>query len=456
MKYVLTFLGRTLAALPEFAVSALCRAVGTLIWAFPSRRVRVAFSNVSHCFPEMESGQISKTVRESACRMVEMALFVLASPYMGCERLKSNIKVGDFVREELKKRALNPRPLVLMVPHFCMMETITMFPLLVDAKDVPRTGVFYRPFDSPGLEKWVKNSRSRCGIDLISRKAGLASALNYLKNDGVIAVLFDQNAGASGVKSLFFERVCSTSELAGLFVERTGSDCAVFYAVRTGFWKSRIDGEYIKFTDRDDVTIAANNWLERRLMESETSRMDWLWLHRRWFINRNPRTCLQMGGGKNILERNLSFNGLKVLPRKDRIFILVPNDKSLADDVVGLVENLKNSRPDASATLIFPKGKVPSGLDCGADKILEIPGDGVWDCLSFFKSVGKMYPDIFLSFESGLLADAAAFLSGAPMRLSARLAGGGRRRFATLEYVDGATNQEGTFAERALRYFGMR
>ena len=157
MKILLKSLGFIFANSPEWAVNALCRFVGWLIYAFPSRRINVAFSNVCHCFPGMPREEVKKTVFESCCRMVEMALFVLSSPYISKDRLKKNVVISREVLGELEKNSKNPRPTVLMIPHFAMMETITMFPLLVDIP-IPQTGVFYRPFDNKDLEDWIKES----------------------------------------------------------------------------------------------------------------------------------------------------------------------------------------------------------------------------------------------------------------------------------------------------------
>ena len=103
---------------------------------------------------------------------------------------------------------------------------------------------------------------------------------------------------------------------------------AIFYARRTGFWSSYIDGEFLPYRDREEVTIAANAWLENRIRSDETARFDWLWLHRRWYVNRNPRECLNIAGGRSILKKTLEFLGLKEMPRRDRIFIVAPAERS--------------------------------------------------------------------------------------------------------------------------------
>ena len=101
------------------------------------------------------------------------------------KRLKKKYRTiaQDFAKllGELEKNSKNPRPTVLMIPHFAMMETITMFPLLVDIP-IPQTGVFYRPFDNKDLEDWIKESRERFGVELVSRKGGVLGAIDFLNS----------------------------------------------------------------------------------------------------------------------------------------------------------------------------------------------------------------------------------------------------------------------------------
>lgn len=209
-------------------------------------------------FPKMSRRDRTKIVYESCARMVEMALFVVASPHMSVQRLANRVKISDTVRSELQKLSDNPLPLVLMIPHFAMMETITMFPLLVKNVKIPKTGVFYRPFNSAGMEEWIKKSRQRFGIEMLSRRDGILDAVKILKNNGCVAVLFDQNAGGAGCESLFFDRLCYTSELAGILTEKTGARCAVFTPSAQGFGAPR---------------SAAKCWRPRALKKSLTLEM---------------------------------------------------------------------------------------------------------------------------------------------------------------------------------------
>ena len=462
MKILLKSLGFVFANLPECVMNALCRSVGWLIYIFPTRRINVAFSNVYHCFPGMSRNERKKIVLESCCRMVEMALFVISSPYIPKERLKENVSISEEVLEELKKNYKNPRPTVLMIPHFAMMETITMFPMLVDIP-IPPTGVFYRPFDNKALEDWIKESRERCGVELVSRKGGVLGAINFLKKNGILAVLFDQNAGGSGAVSLFFDRVCSTSELPGIFVERQNADCAVFYARRIGFWRSKIFCQRLDCKTIEDVTIAGNDWLEEKLKTDEIARYDWLWLHRRWRINHENSRQLSIPKAKSILEYTLKKKNLREVPRKTSIYITAPDSLSDCISLMPILRQIRKSRFDAAITLIcdykFTEILSLIGMGKAFDFVISAPSRnrGMFSRILFYRNLKEHYPDIHLVLSDCIQADCEAFALAANRTFSIQTS---RRRL----FMDGVYKPDAAQSgehislefEKFARSFGMK
>ena len=154
MKFLIVSLGFLLSKTPEFVLRGLCCFVAWVMSTFMSSRMRVAYSNLSHCFPELSEAEIKKIGKESVRRMVEMGLFVVASPYISIEKLKQRIKVDPNVIDKLSEVVKNPRPVVIAIPHICMMESITLMPALIDKK-LPPIGVYYRPFKNNAIEDWV-------------------------------------------------------------------------------------------------------------------------------------------------------------------------------------------------------------------------------------------------------------------------------------------------------------
>lgn len=462
MKHLLSLLGFIFANTPECIMGALCKAIGWLICYFPNPRTKVAFSNIRHCFPEMSRRERMKIAYESCARMVEMALFVVASPHMSAQRLSQRVKLTPIIREKLAEFTASPYPLVLMIPHFAMMETITMFPLIVGAKNIPTTGVFYRPFNSKGMESWVKESRQRFGIEMLSRRDGIFHAAKILKGKGCVAVLYDQNAGGAGCESLFFDRVCYTSELAGILVEKAKAKCAVMFAKRTGFWRSEVSGEFLEASEIEDITYTGNKWLENRLKESQISRYDWLWLHRRWRIRCDQRTSLHLRGGKSILDYSLKRMGLSQLPRKTSIFVTLPDSFADVDSLAPILRNLRKSRPDAALTLLCSEScaAVFRKFDDCVDEVVKLPSriSQRWQRIKTFRQLSFRYPDINIVFDNSPAADIEAFILGAQQRNAIQR--NRRRRFMTAVYKTTfrAANPEDECAVylQMLKYFGMK
>lgn len=122
--------------------------------------------------------------------------------------------------------------------------------------------------------------------------------MKFLRAEGCVAVLFDQKT-YHGARSLLLDRICTTTELPGILVESGKADCAAFWATRTGFWRSRIDGVYFKGKTKEEITAEGDAWLTEKLRSDPVARYDWLWLHRRWQWSTRPALHalgLELGG----------------------------------------------------------------------------------------------------------------------------------------------------------------
>ena len=267
MLLFLKVIGRFLAWAPEWVAKGLCYALGIFAYyCLPSRR-RLVLSNLSHAFPGKDMRTLKRIGRTSCKRTMEMGVFSLASPFFSKARVRKHFSVvADLKALELDEKSPS-RPRVVLVPHFCEMEAITMLPAIWDIT-TPETGVIYRPFKNKDLEAYVKSTRERFGLKLLSRKEGFLQAGEILRNHGCVAVLFDQNAGHHGVLSTFMDRIASTSELAGLLVQKYKADLLVAHAKRTEFWRAELHLERIPCEhNKDQVTLTANRWLEETLRE---------------------------------------------------------------------------------------------------------------------------------------------------------------------------------------------
>ena len=413
-------LGKTLAYLPVCLPQAISIALGDLIYFAPTRLRRIILSNLHHAFPDKPQTWRKKIARESCRRTIELGLFVLASPFINRKRLQDSFTLEPFYRESIEKGD----SYVILVPHFSGMEAITLTSLLFNGP-IPDTGVIYRPFNNKALERYVKETRERGGVYLLSRKEGFTRAMEMLRRKANVAILFDQNAGNQGTLTLFLDRLASTTELPGLLVQRFKCEYGVLYTERTGFWKGRMRAEKLSSDlTTHGVTLATNAWLEAKLKENDNTCADWLWLHQRWKTQQEPECCLRLRSGRNLLEETLQYQGRTALPKKTRLWIRMPN--WLGDIIMALplIRAIREGRPDADITLLTQAIHAPLLEALGvADHVLVLPKKGLAYFLAFFKWRGQ-FPDRFIlltnsmrsNFEAKILNATASHALALPGR----------------------------------------
>jgi heptosyltransferase-2 len=189
---------------------------------------------------------------------------------------------------------------------------------------VPEFGVIFRPLDKPAADAFVKASRERFGMRLLSRKEGFAEALKILRRRGLVGVLFDQNAGLQGALTTLFGRVCSTTELPGLMAEKFGARVYGLFPRRRGFWRVEVDTWSASTARQPPVTLGLNRWLEDLLRPTTTSAPPGSGRTTAG-ATRTCRPAIRLEAKRNLLAADLAARGLSALPRRTRIFVRLPN-----------------------------------------------------------------------------------------------------------------------------------
>ncbi len=458
--YLLAGLGYTLAVLPEGFLAAGCRMLGWLVATVPSRRRHTLRSNLHHAFPDKTEAWRRAMALESTCRSLEMVLFVLASPYFSKNRLQRQFTLHEDFRQLLKDCQAAPSPMVVLSPHFCLMEANTLVPMLYGGP-LPPLGAIYRPLDIAGMDNWVKKTRERWGLKLLSRKEGLIKAVDIVRHGGAVVVLFDQNAGDRGALSLFMGRVCSTTDLAGVIVEKCHARSCFIYPQRTGFMRATLHGEFLDAPPESHaVLFGFNRWLEQKLRGSDEYCADWLWLHSRWRHQDNPVRRFRLESKRDLLAPQLASLGLATPPRGTRFFIRLPN--WLGDVVMALplLRALRKGRPEAELTLLAPAAFLPllEKLSVG-DRYLAVPETSSAQ-REFFCGLREEYPDTYILFTNSLRGDLGAKATQAPQRFG-MLRPGKRRPLLTHAWrvpddLDETKIHQTRVWEKFFQHFGLK
>jgi len=173
LKFILQITGWLLAHTPQILLRAFTRVLGNSLFFILPRRRRLFFANLDHAFPDRPRAWQSKIARESGCRLIETALLSLASPYLSDQRLRLMSTMSPAAEKFFVDHHAQPYPLVIAPPHIAYWESLTSLGLYMQVP-LPELGVIFRPLDNPAADAWVKATRERHGLRLLSRKDGLA------------------------------------------------------------------------------------------------------------------------------------------------------------------------------------------------------------------------------------------------------------------------------------------
>ncbi len=415
----MSVLCKLLSFLPEVFFRFSSFVLGYIVYyGLPSRR-RSLLNHLYNVFPDKSEKWRRQLAKLNCVRWVEMGLLLLVSSCWSAKKIRKRISCAESVKDLIDTVRKENEPYIILVPHLNLMEAITWLPLFFEK--TPETHVVYRPVGKFGIDQWLQNTRERFGLKLLSRKRGFYPMFEVLKNGKVLVFLFDQSAGETGVLTTFFEKMASSTDLPGKCVEKYQTRVGIFYIERTGFWKGRIHSEKLEVQKNSvSVTIAANQWLEKKLLHEKSFYENWLWLHNRWKIQQKPskRFCIQQK--RNILPQTLTAYGHEKLPAKTRVWIRMPN--WLGDIVMALpvLKTLKIARPDFELNFLvkpfyiqwlqrlFPNEKFHS---------LPEKGKNYWKTMWSYR---LFYPEVWISFTHSFRSDCEAFLIGAPQRFGIR------------------------------------
>ena len=370
-------------------------------------------------------------------------------------RLRAMSGLAPSALAMAQDQAATPRPIVFATFHLALWESQTWLKLLSPVP-LPDYGIIFRPLDNPAADRFVKETRERYGMKLLSRKAGFAEALGILRAKGAVGILIDQNAGNQGALTLFFGRAASTTELPGVMAEKFGAEVRTFYPRRTGFWRVQFESDPVPNDGTaDGITVALNAWLEGKLSGNAEVCACWLWAHDRWRTQDVPQRRLRLEAKRNLLPSRYPA----VLPKNTRLWIRMPNWLGDVVMAVPLIRAIRASRPDAEITLVA-KASFTALLEEWdlADRVVALPPRGIF----YYREVARLrgeFPDTWILLTNSFRGDLEAWLSGARQRFG--IVRPGKRRpllsdayVLPAEYSERSNHQLSLWTD-FLKHFGL-
>ena len=277
MRCLIAIYAWLLARLPEAFARLNAWALGWVIWLIRGPLIK---RNLREAFPQRNNQWVRRIGKLSCQRTAEMGLYAIASPLLSEKEIRERIQPHPSMLEG--ESAIPPgRPVVLFVPHFSLMEMMTAVRISYPTLAAREWVTLYRPLDVAAAEVWVKESRERFGMKLVSRRDGFGQVMRAVREGGIGCVLFDQNT-SGGTAIDFLGHSCSVTDLPGIIAQRFQASCHIFWAERCGFWRCQLRTHALQARDSMGLTLESNAWLAERLSSSDEACADWLWAHDRW------------------------------------------------------------------------------------------------------------------------------------------------------------------------------
>ena len=455
MEKFLPFLGFLLNFIPEKIAEGVCRFFGLLLYYLHWSRRKILLKNLYIAFPEKSETWRRQLARVNCARWVETVWLFLCASRWHPSRVKKHLSLSPAFKNWIEQLNKQPRATVLLIPHLNLMELMTQVPCLFEK--FPRTGIVYRPFKNVALERWIRQTRERFGIRLLSRKRGLQTIETLLANKGLAGFLFDQSTGDVGCLTTFMERLASSTPLPGIYAEKFQADIAVVYVKRTGFCHAELCIEELGVEKKAlSVTLAADRWLEQKLRTDAAFYKNWLWLHRRWKTQENPERRFRIEQKRNYLSETCRGNGWEQLPKKTDVWIRLP--KWLGDCVMSypLVVALRRARPDFHLHAVVTENLADLVKNhFPVDHVVTLPKHSGLSYFKPFWAIRRHYPDIWINFPNSQRTDIEAFCSGATQRFGIQKK---HRRFLlthTVRMQSYPDEHQTQFWHRFLQTFGL-
>ncbi|HEX9935396.1 MAG TPA: lysophospholipid acyltransferase family protein, partial [bacterium] len=137
------------------------------------------------------------------------------------------------------------------------------------------------------IDDMMNRNRERMGAGIIHMGIAVRGVIKVLRNNGIIALLSDQDAGREGVFVDFFGRPSSVHQGPAVFALKMGSPVIFMNAVRLPEGRMRIVLKAVKSDGLNEatpenvrkVTQAYTTLLEKAIRQYPDH---WFWMHRRW------------------------------------------------------------------------------------------------------------------------------------------------------------------------------
>jgi len=286
IKYYLEYLALAavfgvLRRIPLDTGLAWCSAWGRLLYGINRKHRIRALANLRHAFPGQSPARHRRTLKEVYANLCRVALEFAHLDRFAHSAVRRRVTIVG--RQHLDRALAGGRGVVGVSGHIGNWE---MIGAVLSPLGYPCDAV-YHSMRNPYADRFINNIRQSIGAGLINMRRALWLCTKALKNNHVLGLIADQDAGHSGLFVDFFGRPASTATGPALFAMKTGAPLVFFALIREpgGRYTLHIkppmeirkSGDY-----QADLAYNTKLWsdeLERWVRDYPEQ---WFWVHRRW------------------------------------------------------------------------------------------------------------------------------------------------------------------------------
>jgi len=373
------------------------RVMGLFLYTVNKKRRRIAYLNLKAAFSgQYLPGEINKIVKNTYIHFLQTIIEVLMLPRVDGKYTSRYVTIHGM--ENLIKAKCAGKGIIFLTGHFGNWELLNA----VSGANGYKMTVLAREQKHKKLYDLLNSYRELSGTAIISKGFGVKQLIKILKQNGIIGILADQDAGANGFFVDFFGRKASTAEGVLRFAKNTEATIIpVFLARRKGPYHDAYIEPPITVENKSNLTYYQDfvNVFEKHIRNFPNQ---WLWLHKRWKSTPTKKIVILNDGKQGHLNQSLAIaNSIKkvrdnkgFLPEDTKIEIVNVEYKNRTCRILCslMCSGINNAFFNKARSVLFKLFLISTSYK----KIISVYADFIISCGSANEPV-----NIFLKYENG-------------------------------------------------------
>jgi len=254
---------------------------GWIAYTIFGTRKKVVLDNLRKSFPEKNDKEIKKIALNTYITFTKTVIDYIRFPVL------DKRKIPDMFIIEGKKNLdwvlENGKGAVMVAGHFGSWELMGAALAQIGYPISYLVGEQHNKY----VDDIMNEYRKMMGIHIIHMGVAVRGVIRTLRNNGLVALLADQNAGKDGIFIDFLGRKASAHQGPAVFALKTGAPIIFGSTVFLPNGKYKLTIELLTFNNLNKlteenirkVTQEHNNLLEKAIRKNPDH---WFWMHKRW------------------------------------------------------------------------------------------------------------------------------------------------------------------------------